>query len=201
MLACFFWRSLVLLALGANAAMLFPPLSTAGADIVDAEGNKVQLKCVNWYGAQLHQLVPSGLDQRPLDSIATIISEDLSLNCVRLVYALEMVRRGSELVENATSLLAANPTLQLNSYMGVFDATVAALTERGLVVILNNHNSDGGWCCHDYDKNGLWYTDTYPEWEWLAHLDALTRRCEVCYCMIYLRPYHNNNCQSLLKFS
>jgi aryl-phospho-beta-D-glucosidase BglC (GH1 family) len=172
----FFLRSLVLLGLGANAAVLTPPLSTAGADIVDVKGDKVQLKCVNWYGAQLHQLVPSGLDQQPLDSIAAIISEDLSLNCVRLVYALEMVRRGSNFVENATSLLAANPTLQSLNYMDVFDATVAALTERGLVVILNNHNSDGSWCCHDDDRNGLWYTDTYPEWEWLAHLDALTRR-------------------------
>jgi aryl-phospho-beta-D-glucosidase BglC (GH1 family) len=171
-----FLRSLALLAPLATAAMLSPPLSAAGADIVDVAGHKVQLRCVNWYGAQLHQLVPSGLDLQPLDGIAAVISEDLSLNCVRLVYALEMVRRGSEPVVNATSLLAANPALQSMSYMQLFDAAVLALTQRGLVVILNNHNSDGGWCCHDDDGNGLWYTDAFQEWEWLAHFDAMTKR-------------------------
>ena len=31
--------------------------------------------------------------------------------------------------------------------MAVFDAVVAGLTEAGLMVLLNNHNSGAGWCC------------------------------------------------------
>ena len=31
--------------------------------------------------------------------------------------------------------------------MGVFDAVVAGLSQAGLMVLLNNHNSGAGWCC------------------------------------------------------
>ena len=50
--------------------------------------------------------------------------------------------------------------------MEVFDATVEGLTNEGLIVILNNHNSKAGWCCSEQDGEGLWYTHDYPEDMW-----------------------------------
>ena len=43
--------------------------------------------------------------------------------------------------------MSANPSLRDQTAMGVFDAVVAGLTEAGLMVLLNNHNSGAGWCC------------------------------------------------------
>jgi hypothetical protein len=53
-----------------------------------------------------------------------------------------MLRRGGEPVRDAAVVLAAEPrALQEGTYLDAFDAAVAALTARGLAVILNNHNS------------------------------------------------------------
>ena len=61
--------------------------------------------------------------------------------------------------------------------MDVFDATVSGLTDEGLIVLLNNHNSKAGWCCSEQDGDGLWYTHKYPEEMWI----------EVGGCMTYNR--------------
>ena len=44
------------------------------------------------------------------------------------------------------------------------------------LVILNNHNSDSGWCCSLDDGNGLWYTDSYDEAAWLEHVSFMAKR-------------------------
>lgn len=47
--------------------------------------------------------------------------------------------------------------------MQIFDRTIKSLTERGVMVILNNHISDAMWCCDPSDGNGAWYNKNYTE--------------------------------------
>ena len=45
---------------------------------------------------------------------------------------------------------------------------VNALTSAGIMVILDNHMSNAGWCCSTTDNNELWYNSSYPEANWIA---------------------------------
>ena len=68
------------------------PLSTATIGdkvvVVDAEGARTKLACVNWYGAHMEGHVVNGLDKQPISAIAKTISE-LGFNCIRLPFSLE----------------------------------------------------------------------------------------------------------------
>ena len=54
-------------------------------------------------------------------------------------------------------VVAANPDLKGKTSMEVFDATVQALADAGVMIILNNHISTAEWCCSSTDGNGLWH--------------------------------------------
>merc|ERR1711971_445825 len=127
------------------------PLSTGEIGgkvvVIDSAGERVKLACVNWYGAHMEGFVVNGLDVRPVDEIAQTIAS-LGFNCIRLPFSLEQFY-DNPMVE--ASRLSANPSLVGLSSLEVFDATVSALTEAGLMVILNNHNSKAGWCCSEQD--------------------------------------------------
>lgn len=141
--------------------------------IVDAGGSRVKLACVNWYGFQLEDLVLNGLDRQPLEKIALRISE-LGFNCVRLVYALDVIYKNPVIAEHR---LSANPDLVGITSLELFDKTVEVLTETaGLMVILNNHVSSAGWCCSDSDGEGLWYTPEYPAEVFFSHWTLMSER-------------------------
>lgn len=53
------------------------------------------------------------------------------------------------------SAVAANPALRGRTPLQVFDAVVAALTDGGFAVILNNHTVTTRWCCA-VDGNERW---------------------------------------------
>jgi len=48
------------------------------------------------------------------------------------------------------------------------------LTKFGIAVILNNHISDAGWCCNDFDENGLWHNNHYSTDQWIGALSEMT---------------------------
>ncbi|CAE8612109.1 unnamed protein product, partial [Polarella glacialis] len=129
---------------------------------------------VNWYGAHMPQMVANGLNTRSAEEIASAIA-DLRFNCIRLPFSLDNVF-GNFSVPSPKASLAANPALESESPLKIFDATVKALTDRGLMVILNNHVSSSGWCCTEWDQEGLWYTDRYPESAWLEGLGFMAAR-------------------------
>lgn len=157
------------------------PLHTFGRFFVDASGQRVRLQCVNWYGAHLEHMVQGGLDRLALENISTAISS-AGFNCVRLSFNLEMVFNSTAVVFQPQVTLAANPDLTNLSAtpFDLFDRSVASLTDRGLMVILNNHISSPGWCCTSEDGEGLWYTTRYNEDMWLNALGEVASR------------YHNN---------
>eukprot|EP00438_Fugacium_kawagutii_P020586 Skav222341 [mRNA] locus=scaffold3497:25622:33670:- [translate_table: standard] len=158
----------------AHAVPAFP-LRTSGRFIVDANGMRVRLKCVNWYGAHLEQLVANGLDQVKPGLIAKAISES-GFNCVRLPFSLDGVIGNLSRVPDPKVSLAACPDLQDRTPLEIFDATVDELTKQGLMVILNNHVSSSMWCCSTTDGEGLWHTKKYPEAAWLEALTLMADR-------------------------
>lgn len=78
------------------------PLFTTSRWIVNGEGQRVKLACVNW-AAHLKPAVAEGLSKQPMDSISKWISS-MGFNCVRLTWPLFLVTNsslGSKTVEQS----------------------------------------------------------------------------------------------------
>ncbi|HEY2407581.1 MAG TPA: cellulase family glycosylhydrolase [Polyangiaceae bacterium] len=148
------------------------PLKTSSRFIVDANGARIKLAGVNWYGAESATLIPDGLQLNERHAIAKLI-HDMGFNSVRLPWCNELVATNP--VADATRL-GKNPDLVGKSALEVFDAVVDALAEQGLLVILDNHRSRGDWCCDTIHGDGLWYTQDYPEDQFIAHWQFMTDR-------------------------
>ncbi|CAE6931190.1 unnamed protein product [Symbiodinium sp. CCMP2592] len=151
------------------------PLQVRGSHLLSVDGQHQVLACVNWYGAHMEMLVNNGLNVRSLTEVANHIVE-LKFNCVRLPYSLDSLNLSAASIPNPASQLCHNPELQASTPLQIFDSTVQALTDAGLLVVLNNHVSNRGWCCDASDGEGLWYTKDFPESVWLDHLSFLAAR-------------------------
>lgn len=153
------------------------PLRTQGRFIVDNIGERVKWACVNWYGGESRSFIPGGLERRSMTEIAQLIVE-LGFNCVRLPYSLEAHLHnpviGDEFLDsnrfhNGQALLG-------HHFVDVFDAVIDSLTKAGLMVIIDNHVSSAGWCCHWSQAEGFWYTDEFRESDWIDSLVAMASR-------------------------
>jgi aryl-phospho-beta-D-glucosidase BglC (GH1 family) len=71
--------------------------------------------------------------------------------------------------------LAANPAMEGENALTILDQAVNALTGAGIMVILDDHNSNAEWCCGD-DGNTLWYNSQYPETSWLSDWQGMAGR-------------------------
>lgn len=172
-----FFSALVLLAVaGAASAQTAFPLKTGISDdqaaILDAKGARVRLISVNWFGAESGAFVPGGLDRQPVDRIAKLIKAG-GFNSVRLPWSNEMVE--SNPVVKAADV-AANPQFQGQRALTVFDAVVKALSDQGLMIVLDNHRSRGDWCCDEIHGDGMWYTTGYPEASWINDWKTMAGR-------------------------
>mmetsp|Transcript_9994 Transcript_9994/g.21990 ORF Transcript_9994/g.21990 Transcript_9994/m.21990 type:complete len:788 (-) Transcript_9994:107-2470(-) len=181
------------------------PLRTSGRYVVDATGLTLKLVGVNWVGAHLKPMVNFGLDILPVEELMKIIRH-MGFNHVRISYALSMLHhpgqpmpkqsgpfpkippspvemmkmakaRGGDFppLPNENSI-EANPEWEGLSAMEVFDRTVKAATDEGLLVILNNHMSTAGWCCNNTDGSGIWYNEDYTDQDWFDALEFISKR-------------------------
>lgn len=177
------------------------PLSSTSRWIVDAAGKRVKLRCINWAG-HLEVNIPEGMHKQPINYVAGWIA-DQGFNCVRLTYATDMALNPGLKVEDSFRAAAKasgasedammalyrqgvekNPFLASASVLDVFDAVQAALWERGVMTILDNHVSKASWCCDLNDGNGWWkdapgYMDSTSRYfdtqQWLDGLDAMAK--------------------------
>ena len=131
-----------------TTAPVQPPLSTSGRYIVDADGRRVRLAGVNWYGAHEDDGVAPGLERTDRRALARRIAMH-GFNSVRLPFSLWMTEQTTPVPDE---YLAANPDLSGATPIQVYDACVEALTGAGLIVIPNCHTLDAGWCCSDDDE-------------------------------------------------
>jgi len=167
----------VKLAVKTRASQL--PLSTRGSKIVDRDGKHVKLACVNWAGAEQRDGVIGGLQHQKAEDIAGVFAH-MGFNCIRILWSVWAVQtnpivdasgrtQGTLRGPPEGDLLAANPELKGKSSLEILDAAVAACAAKQLMVVLDNHMSDGDWMGGvQPDDNGLWYNDRWPESEWLS---------------------------------
>ncbi|KAL1874286.1 hypothetical protein Daus18300_003650 [Diaporthe australafricana] len=173
-MALFLPLLLALLAL-ANSALSAPnvPLSTTSRWIVDAGGERVKLRCVNWAG-HMETHLPEGLHKQSISYLADWIAGQ-GFNCVRLTYSIDWALNPTLPVADAftqaapaagvstesmtglyTQALVQNPFLANATTQDVFGEVIDQLWDRGVMTILDNHLSKAGWCCNLTDGNGWW---------------------------------------------
>jgi hypothetical protein len=110
--------------------------------------------------------------KQPLDRIVQRIVS-LGFNCVRLPFSLQLLYEDPVVPEIA---LAANAGLKGIRAMALFDLSIKRMTDAGLMVVLNNHNSAAGWCCAGSSEEGMWHTSKYPTKAWLEGIARMGAR-------------------------
>jgi endoglucanase len=140
------------------------PLHTSGASITAANGAPVKLDFVNWYGAESPDYVVGGLEYQP---VSEIISQIVSMgfNGVRLPWSNQLWESNPVV---SAALVAANPQFAGEHARTIFEQVVQDLANAGLMIILDDHNSDAEWCCSSTDGNTLWYNSAYPQSAWIS---------------------------------
>ena len=147
------------------------PLHTAGRFIVDSQGHRVRLNAFAWYGGESTDYVVAGLEIAPLQ---TLVNEykSLGFNAVRLPWSNQLYESNPVVGSYA---LTANPSMEGETALTIMDQVIAALTNAGIMVILDNHTSNAEWCCGN-DGNTLWYNTQYPETSWISDWEGMAQR-------------------------
>ncbi|KAH7681718.1 Cellulase protein [Dioscorea alata] len=163
------------------------PLSTDGRWIINEDGRRVKLACVNWPG-HVDTMVIEGLNKQPVDAITAKISS-LGFNCVRLTYAIYMLTNETSnnitvreslhsngLNESVAAISVHNPEIIDLLLIDAFKAVVDSLSRNNVMVILDNHISKPEWCCGREDGNGF-FGDLYfnPD-EWIKGLTEMATK-------------------------
>ncbi|OWM76142.1 hypothetical protein CDL15_Pgr009788 [Punica granatum] len=160
------------------------PLFTDSRWIVNGDGQRVKLACVNW-AAHLEPVVAEGLSKQPVDSISARIAS-LGFNCVRLTWPLFLITNdslGSTTVRQSFQHLGLddaiggiqeyNPSFLSMTLLDAFQAVVSSLARKDLMVILDNHISKPGWCCSDNDGNGFFGDQYFQPRVWIEGLGRI----------------------------
>jgi endoglucanase len=149
---------------GDGTADLDGSWSTRGADIVDADGDVVQIRGVNWFGFETGAGMPHGLWSRNMEEMLDQIA-GLGFNTIRLPFSSAMLADGA-LPQGMSE--QANPELVGLSSLELMDRFIDAAGVRGLAIILDRH------ALGPDDRASLWYDDQYPQerlaedWQLLA---------------------------------
>ena len=143
------------------------PLSTRGADIVDAANRAILLRGVNWFGIESETQAPNGLWARDYKEMLTQI-KGLGYNLIRLPYSVESLRGTS--VTSINFELGSNRDLQGKSPLEVMDLIVQEAGRQDLLVLLDSHRLN-----HDRIPE-LWYGDGFTEADWINTWTMLAKR-------------------------
>ncbi|KAM7269222.1 hypothetical protein ACFE04_024719 [Oxalis oulophora] len=156
------------------------PLSTNSRWIVDENGNRVKLACVNW-GAHLQPMTTEGLHRQPLDVITKKIVS-MGFNCVRFTWPTYLMtndsmanvtvrssfkRIGAEMDDAIAGIQAFNPSIIDLPIIEAFKAVLANLQQNNVMVILDNHLTVPGWCCSSSDGNGFFGDEFFDPNVWI----------------------------------
>uniref|UniRef100_A0A2P2PJ99 Glycoside hydrolase family 5 domain-containing protein n=1 Tax=Rhizophora mucronata TaxID=61149 RepID=A0A2P2PJ99_RHIMU len=157
------------------------PLSTKSRWIVDEDGRRVKLACVNWV-SHLEPVVAEGLSKQPVEAIAKRILS-LGFNCVRLTWPLFLVTnttlasltvrqsfRSLGLNEPISGIQANNPSIIDLPLIQAYQVVVSSLGANNVMVILDNHVSKPGWCCSNSDGNGFFGDQYFNPDTWIKGL-------------------------------
>ncbi|XP_006483983.1 glycosyl hydrolase 5 family protein [Citrus sinensis] len=160
------------------------PLSTNSRWIVDENGHRVKLACVNWV-SHLEPVVAEGLSKQPMDMLSKRVV-DMGFNCVRLTWPLYLATNDSlasltvrqsfqklGLLEAIGGIQSNNPSIVDLPLIKAFQAVVASLGNNNVMVILDNHISKPGWCCSNSDGNGFFGDQYFNPDLWIKGLTKM----------------------------
>jgi endoglucanase len=144
---------------------------TSGSDILDANGTPVRIAGINWYGFETADHLVHGLTTQDYKTVLNTI-KTLGYNVVRIPFSNEVVERNPVPTQFTTSA-GANTALVGQRALTDLDTIVTYAGSIGLRIILDNHRSGAG---NSSEENGLWYTNTYPQENWLADWQTMAVR-------------------------
>jgi endoglucanase len=154
----------------AEAPELTAPLHTDGARLLDAKDIPVRLGGVNWYGMEGEDFVPGGLHKVPLADLLKRLRA-LGFNHFRLPLSVELVLTNPKVTDH----LDANPRLKGLTALQILDEIVAAAGREGVGILLDGHRLSAGWGDLG-ETDGLWYSEKWPEGEWIEAWVILAKR-------------------------
>ncbi|XP_004504189.1 glycosyl hydrolase 5 family protein-like [Cicer arietinum] len=182
------WRCMFLL-IGATILVVEPvsgvfPLKTSSRWIVNQNGVRVKLACVNWV-SHLDAVVAEGLSKKPVDAISNII-KSMGFNCVRLTWPIHLLTNQSlssltvrqsfqnhGLLDTIAGFQSNNPSIIDLSLIQAFQAVVKSLGDNNVMVILDNHVTQPGWCCTNTDGNGFFGDQYFDPSLWITGLTKM----------------------------
>ncbi|MCB1251548.1 MAG: glycoside hydrolase family 5 protein [Acidimicrobiales bacterium] len=144
-----------------------PPLVTDGADLVDAQGETVTLRGINWFGFETETHLVHGLWARDYRAMLAQIA-DLGYDTIRLPWSVQAIRSSS--ISGLNTSLGANAQLAGKTPLQAMDAIIDGAADEGLLVLLDNHR------LNDASIPELWYGDGYTEQDWLDSWRLLADR-------------------------
>lgn len=147
---------------------------TSGSNILDSNGATVRIAGVNWYGFETGDYLAHGLWAQDYKTVLNSI-KSLGYNVVRIPFSNQMVE-SNPVPNNFTQSVNGQPTntaLVGQTALADLDTIVSYAGSIGLRVILDNHRSEAG---NSNEANGLWYTSTYPQSNWINDWKTLATR-------------------------
>lgn len=157
------------------------PLVTNGRWIVNStDGRRVRLRCANWYGAHQELHVVGGLELRSVAELTSLFRAS-GANCVRLPFSVELAKYNPLVpAEAIAGILSSDGCNSTRRALDVMDCVVAHLQRRGILVVLNSHNSRARWVgAGALEQQGLWHVPGYSTEDWLQSLETMARRYKV----------------------
>ncbi|HEY3869881.1 MAG TPA: cellulase family glycosylhydrolase, partial [Actinocrinis sp.] len=138
---------------------------TSGSQILDSNGSAVRIAGINWYGFETTDEVAHGLWAQDYHTIVDDI-KSLGYNTIRIPFSNQMVE--DPVVPSNLSYYGQSGPINtdlkgLNS-LQILDKIIAYAGQDGLKVILDDHRSEAG---NSAEANGLWYTSTYTNADWV----------------------------------
>ncbi len=147
--------------------ILQPPFSTQGAKIVDANGQIVLLRGVNWFGFETDSHIVHGLDRRDYKDMLSQI-KNAGYNVIRLPYSIQSLRSSRFSMVNFN--LGNNADFSGKTPLEAMALIMKGAADQGLLVILDAHG------LADNSIPELWYGNGYSEQDWINTWTMLATR-------------------------
>nr|AZP54316.1 thermoactive glycoside hydrolase family 5 endoglucanase [uncultured archaeon] len=133
-----------------------------------ADGNEIHLYGVSWFGFELKDHVVFGLTQRNWKEILQDVKR-LGFNAVRLPFCSESIKPGTKPNPNKINY-ELNPDLKNLTSLEIMERIISYANELGIYVLLDYHRIGCAYI------EPLWYTDEYPEEQYIADWVFLAER-------------------------
>jgi Cellulase (glycosyl hydrolase family 5) len=135
--------------------------TASGTQVLNPAGSAFTITGINWYGFETTGYVAHGLYAHDYPYIVNEIKQ-YGYNTIRIPFSNQMWE--ADPVPNHNTISAC-PSCTGTHSRDILANIINYAGSIGLHVILDNHRSEAG---NSAEKNGLWYTSSYPEQSWLT---------------------------------